>query len=120
MTNPNGCTGLNCPLQHDKIGLCDLKECQWYSRETEEDVAVNLFRSFLGQMSEGWSNENTPDLVDVVRCRDCVYSREYDVANPGYTLVCLHNGTSRQVWSNDYCSYGRRREKKEQKNPEKG
>lgn len=126
MNNPNGCTGLNCPFQHNKIIQCDLTDCPYRDRppcftpvnRTEECAIEEAFRIGLQQgllMACEYA-----DPTPVVRCRDCVYSREYDVANPGYTLVCLHNGTSRQVWSKDYCSYGRRRASKRANNPEKG
>lgn len=56
------------------------------------------------------------DVVPVVRCRDCKYSglpstfiQIYGV--PG-TLTCKNSGTpcnKRNVASNDFCSYGKRK-----------
>lgn len=51
------------------------------------------------------------DVVDVVRCKDCIYAeetkeREHD---PDALLVCQNKmGTGGYVADMDYCSYGER------------
>ena len=111
MNNPNGCTGLNCQLQHDKVRRCELKECPWRIGETAEDVVPKVFRSAI-LMCEGLCNEKPRDMVDVVRCKDCAFSSIITAADPRYPLRCRRWDAPRQVWANDYCSYGRRKEKR--------
>lgn len=44
--------------------------------------------------------EQTADVVEVVRCKDCIYWRDTD-------HTCKHSFTSPRC-ANDYCSYGER------------
>ena len=46
----------------------------------------------------------TADVVEVVRCRDCVYCNEHH-------NVC-HYGEGRDVKPDHYCSYGERKDEK--------
>ena len=52
------------------------------------------------------------DIVQVVRCRDCKYYREY-VSNRGSALMCLCpcciSGQGKKK-PTDYCSYGERKD----------
>lgn len=48
--------------------------------------------------------KNKADVVEVVRCRDCVYCNEHH-------NVC-HYGVGKDVKPDHYCSYGERKEEK--------
>ena len=57
---------------------------------------------------EGIANECTADVVEVVRCKDCVY---WD--GPGYKGLCEApmNGLVREYTDDDsFCSYGERKD----------
>lgn len=49
----------------------------------------------------------TMDAVEVVRCKDCLYSRE----RYGH-IECIHGVSYRNTWNKPdfYCSYGERKE----------
>ena len=53
--------------------------------------------------------EDTPvaDVVDIVRCKDCLYATE----RYGH-LNCIHGVSYRNSWNkpDDYCSYGVRKD----------
>ena len=53
--------------------------------------------------------EDTPvaDVVDIVRCKDCLYATE----QYGH-LNCIHGVSYRNSWNkpDDYCSYGVRKD----------
>jgi hypothetical protein len=46
---------------------------------------------------------STADVVDVVRCKDCMYFTGKD-----YDGCCIKNGLATR-YANDFCSYGERR-----------
>jgi DNA-binding CsgD family transcriptional regulator len=51
------------------------------------------------------------DYVDVVRCKDCMWSRKVDDQEPKYRCVNITRyGSSQWLDSNDYCSYGERKD----------
>ena len=54
-----------------------------------------------------WSRDAKPkaDTVEVVRCKDCAYWKEYDGEMFCYCWCGLHSDTT----EDDYCSYGSRR-----------
>ena len=47
------------------------------------------------------------DVVEVVRCKDCMYQREAKVNAKGF-LICPASGM--EITDMDYCSYGERRD----------
>ena len=49
-------------------------------------------------------SQPTADVVEVVRCKDCMYWTGKD-----YDGCCIKNGLATR-YANDYCSYGERRE----------
>ena len=53
------------------------------------------------------ANAPTVDAVEVVRCKDCLYSRE----RYGH-IECIHGVSYRNTWNKPdfYCSYGERKE----------
>ena len=53
--------------------------------------------------------EQTPtaDVLDVVRCKDCLWSRKVDDREPKYSCVNIcRYGCTQWLGSDDYCSYG--------------
>lgn len=118
MTNHNGCTGLNCPFQYNKIVQCDLTDCPYRDRPScftpanrqgaDEGTIENAFQ--IGFQLGLMKACDYVDFVQVVRCKDCVYARELDAAHPGNLLVCSYTETSRQVGLMEYCSHGMRRD----------
>lgn len=64
-------------------------------------------------------NMSTADVVEVVKCKDCKYSREMDKYEKLLYLEtcvgCTHHSTSYYsliMQGDDYCSYGERKEEK--------
>ena len=53
------------------------------------------------------ANAPTVDAVEVVRCKDCLYSRE----RYGH-IECIHGISYRNTWNKPdfYCSYGERKD----------
>ena len=51
------------------------------------------------------------DAVEVVRCKDCQFSREVDIREPKYKCINIcREGCTQWLDSDDYCSYGVRKE----------
>lgn len=46
------------------------------------------------------------DVVEVVRCKDCEYAKEYK----NNLFCCYYPRAPKSVSSNDYCSYGIRKD----------
>lgn len=51
--------------------------------------------------------ENKADVVEVVRCKDCIYWDKRTVNNKGF-IICAASGM--EIHTEDFCSYGERRE----------
>ena len=54
------------------------------------------------------------ELVEVVRCKDCKWSEPYRVASGNVYFSCTEHCVS-ALSDNDYCSYGERKEKTDEK-----
>lgn len=54
-------------------------------------------------------DECTADVVEVVRCKDCIFFKESEVTNSAY---CDWHREYFETYPNDYCSYGERKEQK--------
>lgn len=52
-------------------------------------------------------NAQTEDVVEVVRCKDCIFFKESEVTN---SSCCDWHREYFETYPNDYCSYGERRE----------
>lgn len=65
-----------------------------------------LFNRALSEMP-------TVDAVPVVRCKDCVhYNNERSMYDDDYCGILYYcDGTHRTVCEQDFCSYGKRKEK---------
>ena len=75
-----------------------------YRIDEEMQTAAILTKDCLDRIREA----PTADVVEVVRCKDCVYCRPYDDDK----LYCHKKANIFVpiVDANDYCSYGERRE----------
>lgn len=56
--------------------------------------------------------KNKTDVVEVVRCKDCIYFKESEVTNSCY---CDWHREYFETYPNDYCSYGTPKERGEEK-----
>lgn len=81
----------------------------------ERDTAIKQLRDDYGV---GLGEVKDPDVVKVVRCKDCKYSRELQTKSEK-TMYCsgcviCTNGeisdTEFAMWGADFCSYGERKE----------
>ena len=52
-------------------------------------------------------NAPTVDAVPVVRCRECKYRKYDDIFG---MIWCNHDSCTKRVKSDDFCSYGERKE----------
>lgn len=62
----------------------------------------------------GYKADNgKPDLVEVVRCKDCKYCKEVkDLILPTINKFCCYRPNNFAVKDTDFCSYGERKETK--------
>lgn len=80
----------------------------------EEDDAERLVYEWneeikrLQKIYDGLTQKR-PNLVDVVRCRDCYACEKVSYCKGGQKRVCRL--FDRQMQEDDFCSYGERREK---------
>ena len=71
----------------------------WETEPTDEEIE--------------WVIDNAPtaDVVEVVRCKDCAWARKVDNREPMFRCVNIcRDGCTQWLDSNDFCSYGERRE----------
>ena len=77
---------------------------------TEEERSRELTRSsFAAQMAMlGYEpNGNPKDMVEVVRCKDCIYwDKGHTEECDNLDSVCFHNGWCKPNW---YCADGKKR-----------
>lgn len=62
-----------------------------------------------GDVKDMIDQRPTADVVEVVRCKDCVHSLE--ITDVGKYICTLSNGLIGRLNGTEYCSYGARREK---------
>ena len=61
------------------------------------------------QFTSAVINAPAADVVEVVRCENCLFSREVDSKEPKYKCINIcREGCTQWVGSDDYCSYGER------------
>lgn len=73
------------------------------------DGIINGLLEYIDEMPE-------PDVVEVVRCRDCEY---WDPGSPMATVIpapcrCRLRRETDATTAEDFCSYGRRKEKNDE------
>ena len=79
----------------------------------ERDLAIQQLK---GDYGVGLGEVKDPDIVKVVRCKDCKYSRDLQTTSEKYNyckcvVICTNgeiSNTEFAVWGNDFCSYGER------------
>ena len=79
-------------------------------------------RHEIGCIIEMLDNTPTADVVEVVRCKDCINAKPYERSDGETGYYCQNNNSTFRYgtnWerlyeptreANDYCSYGERRE----------
>lgn len=77
----------------------------------ERDTAIKQLRDDYGV---GLGEPKDPDVVKVVRCKDCKYSRNLQTTTYIKSIVICTNGgisdTEFGKWDFDFCSYGERKD----------
>ena len=79
----------------------------------ERDLAIQQLK---GDYGVGLGEPKNPDVVKVVYCKDCLFSRELrtDIEKETYCegVVMCNNGiwgTELAVWGDNFCSHGERK-----------
>lgn len=85
-------------------------------------ICRNCFHSYVCEQfnehrDSDWDNKkchffndhfvDTENVVEVVRCKDCIYWDKRTVNNKGF-IICAASGM--EIHTEDFCSYGERRE----------
>ena len=83
------------------VELCDEMSRNEWNKKVSPISWADAYESFVDDIDE----IPTADVVEVVRCKDCVYSSCYG-------QIC-HYSVGRDVQPEHYCSYGERREENE-------
>lgn len=89
----------------------DVQQIKW-----ERDLAIQQLK---GDYGVGLGEPKSPDVVKVVRCMDCKYSRNLQTISEKAMyrtgcVICTNGEISNKefaMWGNDFCSYGERKEK---------
>jgi hypothetical protein len=89
------------------------KLCEHLQNKLKTDYEMGLYNH--GALTESFirfvERHPTADVVEVVRCKDCVYCRYVETAG---IYRCDRRGYfSEEVKTTDYCSCGERREENE-------
>lgn len=78
--------------------------------ESDEDTPIT--DAVIVAIRGAVENMPTVDAVPVVRCGDCEFSRKVDNREPMYKCVNIcRYGCTQWVGSDDFCSYGERKDK---------
>mgnify|MGYP004514895659 CR=1 FL=1 len=81
----------------------------------ERDIAITQLKNDYGV---GLGGRKNPDVVKVVRCINCKYSRDLQTKFERNfyckgTVMCCNTGVFNEavaMWCDDFCSYGEREE----------
>ena len=84
----------------DALQVCSEAE-EWYTETNEQQCAV-----VSDDIYQQIANLPTADVVDVVRCSECVNGKKAVINDKGFK-ICPASGM--EITDNDYCSYGERR-----------
>ena len=83
------------------------------SRLIDADALMNSVQGYndAGWLEEQVDKQPTVDAVEVVRCKDCMFSKKVDRREPKYECENIfREGCIQWIGSDDYCSYGYRKE----------
>ena len=88
----------------DALQVCSEAE-EWYTETNEQQCAV-----VSDDIYQQIANLPTADVVDVVRCSECVNGKKAVINDKGFK-ICPVSGM--EITDNDYCSYGERKSENE-------
>ena len=63
-------------------------------------------KEILGELKKRVQIHSTADVVEVVRCKDCIWCKESEVTN---SIYCDWHREYYETFPNDYCCYGERK-----------
>ena len=87
-----------------------IKDVKWSFNSTNEDYMTGYLCALL--CTEGMiAGLPTADVVEIMRCKDCEHYKPQPTRNNGKTKYCCRSAYVR-VNSDDFCSYGERKEEK--------
>ena len=89
----------------DALQVCSEAE-EWYTETNEQQCAV-----VSDDIYQQIANLPTADVVDVVRCSECVNGKKAVINDKGFK-ICPASGM--EITDNDYCSLGERKTDNEQ------
>lgn len=89
----------------DALQVCSEAE-EWYTETNEQQCAV-----VSDDIYQQIANLPTADVVDVVRCSECVNGKKAVINDKGFK-ICPASGM--EITDTDYCSYGERKTDNEQ------
>lgn len=78
--------------------------------QTLNEQGWNITRIDYKRMDRVLFEMPTADVVEVVRCRDCTWWKSIFSWNGKEHKVCVRESAEPSRESDDYCSYGERRE----------
>lgn len=73
--------------------------------EANHNKAVGMAIADIVDIKEILNNIPTADVIEVVRCRDCMYKKNAKANHKGF-LICPASGM--EITNSDFCSYGKR------------
>lgn len=78
-----------------------------FLHDNDEDEVRAFANELIGKVKNYIATEPTADVVEVVRCKDCLYATE----RYGH-LECINGISYRNYWNkpDDYCSHGKRKD----------
>ena len=89
----------------EALQVCSEAE-EWYTETNEQQCAV-----VSDDIYQQIANLPTADVVDVVRCSECVNGKKAVINDKGFK-ICPASGM--EITDNDYCSLGERKTDNEQ------
>ena len=79
--------------------------------KVDRDELIKALAYDRGQYEKGYGDGYRAAKDEIVRCKDCMWSRKVDDREPKYRCVNITRyGSSQLLDSNDYCSYGERKD----------
>lgn len=101
-----------------KTVLSRMKELRCQAAMEPNDPYMTMIKTMLDTLIQHFEKFPAVDAVEVVRCKDCRYSRGMNDAEKKLyldeVLICtsgdMGTGVECPVFQNDYCSYGERKD----------
>lgn len=83
------------------------EECKNYLED--DSIQCTIAAGVVCSIKEDILKFPTADVVEVVRCKDCVYNKG-QLPEPNTNIIRCHKELPKHRNLNDYCSYGERKE----------